>query len=302
MDRRVAPSTIVLGSLVVILGGLNLVQLFHAPASTAPTAAGPLSPAGATAESPPKQSSAGSHGEAITDDEIIRRFESISYKQQFGYWFDPVQGGLPHVQGKGGHGTPSKWMGVVTAQNPFDAWIQQEIIAEVKPDFIVETGTYFGGSAILWAMILAQVNPEGRVVTCDIDDKCELARTVPIFREKVDFLKGGSTDPKIVDEIKKRVQGKQVLVILDSDHHKKHVEAEIAAYAPLVSVGSYLIVQDTNFNGHPKLGIKELDQFGSGPYEAVEDFLVIDKRFEPDRSRERFLFTINPKGYLKRVR
>lgn len=73
----------------------------------------------------------------------------------------------------------------------------------------------------------------------------------PIWRERVEFVKGSSTDPSIVAELRRRVEGHRVLVILDSDHSKDHVLAELKAYAPMVSVGSYLIVQDTNVNGHP---------------------------------------------------
>jgi cephalosporin hydroxylase len=315
MGKNVSAITVGLALLVLALAGLNVYQLVSAPTMPAPTVP-PRGPA--TPESPgtPQTSDTAPNTAATTKTtpaqpadplkvdfteaekkEAIDRFHKISYEQQFGYWFHPVQGGLPHTQNEKGYGTPSRWIGIVTAQNPFDAWIHQEIIAEVKPDFIVETGTYFGGSAIMWAMVFEQVNPTGRVLTVDIDDKLDQARKVPIFNEKVDFFKGSSTDAKIVAEITKRVQGKKVMVILDSAHHKSHVDAELKAYSPLVSVGSYLIVQDTNFNGHPIL-----PNFGAGPYEAVEDFLRLNPDFVPDRTRERFLFTIHPKGYLKRVR
>jgi cephalosporin hydroxylase len=87
------------------------------------------------------------------------------------------------------------------------------------------------------------------------------------------------------------------MVLLDSDHHAPHVLKELKAYAPLVSVGSYLIVQDTNVNGHPVL-----PRFGPGPGEAVGEFLAADDRFQIDRSREHLLFHMHPKGYLKRVK
>jgi len=189
------------------------------------------------------------------------------------------------------------WLGITTLQNPNDVWITQEIIAEVRPDFIIETGTWHGGSAILWAMLLEQVNPDGRVITIDIDDNTAAAREFPIFPARVDFFHGSSTDPQIVEEIVRRVQGKTVLVILDSDHREGHVRRELELYAPLVSLGSYLIVQDTNVNGHPI----RVD-FGPGPMEALDDFLQSQESFEIDASRERLLFTLHPRGYLKRVR
>jgi cephalosporin hydroxylase len=193
--------------------------------------------------------------------------------------------------------TTTKWLGVPTAQNPNDAWIHQEIIAQVKPDFIVEAGTQNGGSAALWATILQQVNPEGRVITIDIKDQVSAAKDLPIVKDKVEFLLGSSVDPAIVAEVTKRVTGKKVLVILDSDHSKNHVLAEMKAYAPLVSKDSYLIVQDTNVNGHPVL-----DKFGPGPMEAVNEFLATNDQFRPDHEAERLMFTMHPKGYLKRIK
>jgi cephalosporin hydroxylase len=191
----------------------------------------------------------------------------------------------------------TQWLGVPTAQNPNDAWIHQEIIARIKPDFIVESGTWNGGSAGLWATILQQVNPAGRVITIDIKDYVSAARELSIVKEKVDFLIGSSVDPAIVAEVKKRVNGKKAVVILDSNHSKQHVLAEMKAYAPLVSKDSYLIVQDTNVNGHPVL-----PNFGPGPMEAVNEFLETNDQFRPDTNAERLLFTQHPKGYLKRVK
>jgi len=190
----------------------------------------------------------------------------------------------------------TRWLGILSQQNPNDAWIHQEIIFDVKPDFIVEAGTLHGGSAALWATILQQVNPDGRIITIDIEDKAAEAKKLPIVKRYVDFLIGSSTDPAIVAEVQKRVAGRKVLVLLDSDHRKEHVLAEMKAYAGLVSVGSYLIVQDTNVNGHPVLA-----NFGPGPMEAVQEFLATNQQFKPDDKAERLMFTLHPKGYLKRI-
>ena len=190
----------------------------------------------------------------------------------------------------------TRWLGVLSQQNPNDAWVHQEIIFKVKPDFIVEAGTWHGGSAALWATILQQVNPNGRIITIDIEDKAAEAKKLTIVKQHVDFLIGSSTDPSIIADVQKRVAGRKVLVILDSDHRKEHVLAEMKAYAGLVSVGSYLIVQDTNVNGHPVLA-----NFGPGPMEAVQEFLATNQQFKPDENAERLMFTLHPKGYLKRV-
>jgi cephalosporin hydroxylase len=191
----------------------------------------------------------------------------------------------------------NRWLGVETLQNPNDMWITQEILFEVKPDFLVETGTYHGGSAALWAMILEQINPDARVITIDIEDQVTEARKLDIFRRKVDFLIGGSTNPEIVAEVKRRTKGKKVVVLLDSAHDKDHVLNELNAYSPLVGVGSYVIVQDTVVNGHPIW-----PQHGPGPYEAVEEFLATNDQFKTDRARERMLVTLCRKGYLRRIK
>jgi cephalosporin hydroxylase len=188
-------------------------------------------------------------------------------------------------------------LGITTLQNPNDVWIHQELITEVKPDFIIECGTNRGGSACIWAMVLQQVQPQGRVLTIDILDLTAEARQLPIWKERIDFLLGSSTDPGIVAEVTRRVNGRKVMVILDSDHSKGHVLAEMQAYSPLVSMGSYLIVQDTNINGHPVL-----ESYGPGPMEALEEFLAKNDQFVSDSRCERLLFTMHPKGYLQRVR
>lgn len=210
----------------------------------------------------------------IAEDEAIGRFAQI-WIDRLNFYFG------------------SSWLGIQTLQNPTDAWVTQEIIQEVKPDFIVEAGTYRGGSALLWAMILEQVNPRGRVITIDIEDQVTAAKRMTIWREKVDFLVGSSTDPAIVAEVARRVQGGRVLVILDSLHTRDHVLAELRAYSPLVSPGSYAIVQDT--------GIWQPFSDPTWASQGVREFLDTSEEFEADRGRERFLVTNNPSGYLKHV-
>lgn len=191
----------------------------------------------------------------------------------------------------------NKWFGVPTLQNPMDVWITQEILYEVRPDFIVEAGTFHGGSAALFATILDQINPNGRVISIDIEDRAAEAKKLPIVQRKVDFLIGSSVDSRIVDDVKRRVGAGKVLVILDSLHTKEHVLAEMNAYSPIVSVGSYLIVQDTCLNGHPAM-----PDYGPGPWEAVQAFLAGNSGYVVDKSRERLMVTFSPDGWLKRVR
>ena len=112
------------------------------------------------------------------------------------------------------------------------------------------------------------------------------------------FILGSSTDPEIVSRIAKQVKGKKVIVDLDSNHTKDHVSKELKAYSPLVSLGSYMIVEDTSMDGIPLW-----PGLGPGPMAAVKEFLESDSSasFEPDFTREVFLMTFHPGGWLRRV-
>jgi cephalosporin hydroxylase len=212
---------------------------------------------------------------SASEREVIERFARLFAERENAFW-------------------PNRWLGLPTLQNPNDVWVTQEIISETRPDFIIDSGTHHGGSAALWAMILEQVNPEGRVITIDIEDHFLEARKLPIVQSRVDFVLGSSTAPEVVAAIAEKTRGKRVMVVLDSDHSREHVSAELAAYAPLVGVGSYLIVQDT--------GGTMIQEPNPGPRQALDEFLAAHPEFEPDRARERMLLTMHPKGYLRRVR
>jgi cephalosporin hydroxylase len=188
------------------------------------------------------------------------------------------------------------WLGVHSYQTPTDNWMMQEIMTEVEPDFVIETGTRNGGTALYYASILTLLGTDGRVITVDITPKVDEAEKRKIFRDRVQVVTGDSVAPAVVDPIRKQVEGKKVLVTLDSLHTKEHVLKEMERYGPMVSVGSYLVVQDTISNGHPAL-----PDFGPGPQEAVDEFLKTHKEFEIDHSRERFLLTFYPNGFLKKV-
>lgn len=189
----------------------------------------------------------------------------------------------------------NRWYGVRTEQFPNDAWMYQEIATDVLPDLVIETGSMEGGGALYWASILDHLKPKARVITVDIEDRLAQAKKNRLFQEKVRFILGSSTDPAILDEIRKEAVGKKVLVTLDSDHSKEHVLKELELYAPLVSNGSYLIVQDTSSNGHPVN-----PNFGPGPMEALDAFLPAHPEFVIDESRERLLTTSHPRGFLLR--
>ena len=186
--------------------------------------------------------------------------------------------------------TRATWLGAQALKNPLDLWVYQEIVVETRPELIVETGTYRGGSALFLASVCDLVGM-GEVVSIDV----EPARDDYPVHPRITYLAGrSSTDPGVVAEVAERAAGRPILVVLDSDHSQAHVEAELEAYAPLVPVGCYLIAEDSN------IGLIRKDLM-PGPLQAVESFLARTDDFEIDREREKFLITFNPSGYLRRV-
>jgi cephalosporin hydroxylase len=182
------------------------------------------------------------------------------------------------------------WLGQTVLKCPLDLWSYQEILHEVQPELIIETGTYQGGSALFLASICDLLD-QGEVLTIDVDRREGRPR-----HPRITYLTGSSTSSKILRQVRQRASGKStVLVILDSGHGKDHVLSELHAYAPLVTPGSYLVVEDTNLNGHPVES-----NHGPGPAEAVEEFLERSDGFVRDESREKFLLTFNPGGYLRK--
>ncbi|MBW2295309.1 MAG: class I SAM-dependent methyltransferase [Deltaproteobacteria bacterium] len=235
-------------AIALVLVGISSLTLITACGEEASTTAAPVSATSSTAE--------------LSDAEITVRFRKI--------WFqDAIEHGV----------MINKYLGILTWQNPFDVWITQEIMFEVKPDVIVETGTFRGGSAALWATFLTQINPQGRVITIDIEDKRdEAAKNLPIVKRMVTFLLGSSSGPEVVEQVRKALVGKRALFILDSAHTREHVLSELRAYGDMVPVGSYIIVQDT---------------IGTGAYAGIQEFLQETDAFEHDQSRERLMISNN---------
>jgi cephalosporin hydroxylase len=209
--------------------------------------------------------------------DAARRFQEVYYNS--GVW------------------TTTKWLGIPSEQAPTDNWNMQELITELRPDYIIETGTLNGGTTLFYAEVLSNVNPQGKVITIDIEPHIEAASKLPLWNQRVEMIVGSSVDPKVTDHVAQEVLGKKVLVTLDSLHTRQHVLKEMEIYSKLVAPGSYLVVQDTNINGNPVY-----PGFGPGPHEAVQEFLQTHDTFVVDRNRERFLLTFYPGGWLKRVK
>lgn len=182
------------------------------------------------------------------------------------------------------------WLGQRVAKCPLDLWVYQEMLVETRPDLIVETGTFAGGSALFLASVCDLIG-HGRIVTVDIEEHSDRPE-----HHRITYLTGSSVETRVIDEVRNTsVRADRVMVILDSDHTREHVLRELELYSDLVSPGCYLIVEDTNINGHPVS-----PGFGPGPMEAVTCFLASTDDFEIDRSREKLLLTFNPAGYLRR--
>jgi cephalosporin hydroxylase len=186
------------------------------------------------------------------------------------------------------------WLGKPIWQNVTDAWLLQESIIQDDVDFIVECGTNRGGSAYYMASIFDLIG-RGKVLTIDVE------RLTSIEHPRVEFLIGSSIDPSVVQSVRERIEAvkpNHVLVILDSDHSRAHVEREMQLYAEFVNVGDYMHVQDGC--------IDQLWLFRRarpGPLRAIESFLSKDTRFVVDGERsKRYLVGHSPKGWLRRVR
>jgi cephalosporin hydroxylase len=182
------------------------------------------------------------------------------------------------------------WLGVRAAKCPLDLWIYQEMVFDLRPDVIVEAGTAEGGSALYLAS-LCDFLGHGQVITIDVKERPQRPQ-----HERITYLLGSSTSEEIFARVREMTDGKRVMGFLDSDHSKEHVLRELRAYGPIVSKGSYLVVEDTNVNGHP------VDpEFGPGPMEAVDEFLAETDAFVIDETKEKFYLTFNPRGYLRKV-
>ncbi len=177
------------------------------------------------------------------------------------------------------------WRGYPAVKLPSDLLIYQELIHAVRPDYIVETGTAQGGSALFFADML-ELQGHGGVISID----CNFRPNRPNHR-RIKYITADSIEA--FAEVESIVRGKRVLVTLDSDHQKAHVLKEMELYAPIAT--EYLVVEDTNIN-HPVVvgGIEE------GPMEAVTEFLETHKEFEIDYAAHKFLITFNPNGWLRR--
>ena len=203
------------------------------------------------------------------------------------------------------------WLGRPIIQYPQDIMAMQEIIWSVQPGLIIETGIAHGGSLIFSASML-ELNaacggpPDAEVVGVDIDIRAHNRQAIeqhPMYK-RISMIQGSSIAPEIIGQVKARAAGKpRVLVCLDSHHTHDHVLAELAAYAPLTSVGSYCVVFDTVIEDMP-VGMYPDRPWGPGnsPRTAVREYLETHAEFEIDeRIDHKLMISVALGGYLRRV-
>jgi len=204
------------------------------------------------------------------------------------------------------------WLGRPIIQYPQDIIAMQEIIWDVKPDLIIETGIAHGGSLIFSASMLALLELTGqieqwRVLGIDIEIRPHNRQAIEThpLAAKITMLEGSSIDPSIICQVKAFAEtSKNILVCLDSMHTHTHVLAELSAYAPLVTIGSYCVVFDTVIEDMPADFFPDRPWGkGNNPKTAVREFLHTHDQFVIDTEIEqKLLITVAPDGYLKRIK
>ena len=199
------------------------------------------------------------------------------------------------------------WLGRPIIQRPQDIIAAQEIVWQVQPDLIVETGVAHGGSLILYASLLELIAGNGQVLGIDIEirehNRVEIENH-PLFK-RITMIEGSSVSKATVDRVYEFAKdSRQVLVVLDSNHNHEHVLKELELYSPLVRKGSYLIVMDTIIEDMPRGSFPERSwEKGSNPKTAVWEFLKKCDRFEIDSLFcDKFLISACPDGFLKCIK
>jgi cephalosporin hydroxylase len=199
------------------------------------------------------------------------------------------------------------WLGRPIIQFPQDIIAMQEIIWQVKPDLIIETGIAHGGSLILYASMLELLGGDRHILGIDIDirehNRVEIEKH-PMFK-RITMIEGSSVDEKIAKQVCDFARDKkQILVVLDSMHTHGHVLRELELYSPLVTKGSYLVVFDTIIEDMPEDFFPDRPWGkGNNPKTAVWEFLKTNDRFVVDKEIEnKLLITVAPDGYLKCVK
>lgn len=199
-----------------------------------------------------------------------------------------------------------RWLGRPIIQYPQDVFALQEIIWDVKPDLVIETGIAHGGSLVFYASMLTLLGDDGRVLGIDVDIRAHNRAAIEAhpMSKRIEMIEGSSVDPRVIEAVHRRAaRSSSVLVVLDSNHTHEHVLAELNAYQSLVKPGGYLVVLDTivedmRAEAYPNRPWGP----GNNPKTAVHEFLRHNARFEIDRDLDaKLLISVAPEGYLRCV-
>jgi len=198
------------------------------------------------------------------------------------------------------------WMGAPIIQMPSDIVAMQEAIWATKPDVIVETGVARGGSVIFYASMLTLLG-KGKVIGVDIDIRAHNRDTIEKhpMAGKIALIEGSSSDPQTIARVKAEIPaGVSVMLVLDSDHSKAHVLAELRTLSPLVTKGQFLVVADTLLGRlRPDQTPKARSRFwapGDEPLAALREFLAENDRFALDEEiNGKMILSSSPGGYLR---
>jgi cephalosporin hydroxylase len=184
----------------------------------------------------------------------------------------------------------SDWCGFKVSQNPLDMWMYADIIHRCRPQVVVESGTAYGGTALFMAMVM-DWEGVGRILT--IDSQTNLLRP---GHPRIGYVHGDCLSDDVLQRVKRIVGERTTMVMLDSNHQCDHVLVELDKYAPLVTPGQYLVLEDTNLHGHPVVTVDDQP----GPYEALAEWLPNHPEFTVDPKCDFFDFTFHPGGWLLR--
>lgn len=213
------------------------------------------------------------------------------------------------------------WMGRPIIQYPQDMVAMQELVWQVRPDLIIETGIAHGGSLILSSSLLALLelcdaqkehvvldpsHPKRKVIGVDIDIRSHNRKAIEShpLANRIELIEGSSIESNTIAKVKDASKGFQkIMVFLDSMHTHDHVLAELENYAPMVSVGSYCVVFDSFVEDMPDGFFKDRPwNIGNNPKTAVWEYLKTHKEFQIDKNIEnKLLITVAPDGYLKKT-